>query len=330
MDDILTRLSNGIVLGDGGYIIELERRGYVVAGAFTPELAITHPAAITQMHQEFLNAGAEVVQVMAFYGSREKLNTVGKADRTFEINQAATRLARDAAAGRALVAGDLSATWKWEASSASAGSLVAGMFDEQIEAQDGVDFFIGETFWHCGEARLCLERLKAKTKVPAMITVAFRASDVTDDGISAEECARILSGEGADIVGVNCMRDPERTYPIIESMRRGTKGHLAAQPVAFRCTDETPWFTGTPAFPDRLDPIQLTRYEMADFARRARDLGVNYIGSCCGSVACHVREMARALGKYSGAPVWQPNPDSPMSETEFNWTRRQASATAKQ
>jgi betaine-homocysteine S-methyltransferase len=325
MDDILTRLSKGVVLGDGGYIIELERRGYVVAGAFTPELAITHPDAIREMHREFLNAGSDVVQVMAFYGSREKLATVGKADRTFEINQAATRLAREAAGDRALVAGDLSATWKWDADSPSARSLVAGMFDEQIEAQHGSDFFIGETFWYCGEARLCLERLKAKTKVPAMITIAFRGSDVTDDGVSAEECARILSGEGADIVGVNCMRDPQRTYPIIESMRRGTKGYLAAQPVAFRCSDEIPWFTGTPAFPDRLDPIQLTRYEMGDFATKARDMGVNYIGSCCGSVACHVREMARALGKYTEAPVWQANPDAPMSETEFNWDRRMVS-----
>src|SRR5688572_24933260 len=79
MDDILTRLSKGVVLGDGGYIIELERRGYVVAGAFTPELAITHPDAIREMHREFLNAGSDVVQVMAFYGSREKLATVGKA-----------------------------------------------------------------------------------------------------------------------------------------------------------------------------------------------------------------------------------------------------------
>src|SRR5215467_9247100 len=153
---ILERLAAGIVLGDGGYIVELEKRGYVVAGAFTPELAITHPEAIREMHREFLLAGAEVLQVMAFYGSREKLATVGHAERTFEINRAATRIATEAAADRALVAGDLSATWKWEADSPSSRSLVAGMFDEQIEAQEGVDFFIGETFWYLGEARLCL------------------------------------------------------------------------------------------------------------------------------------------------------------------------------
>jgi hypothetical protein len=62
---------------------------------------------------------------------------------------------------------------------------------------------------------------------------------------------------------------------------------------------------------------------MAEFACRAREMGVNYIGSCCGSVASHVREMARALGKYKEETVWTPNPSRPMSETEFNWERRQ-------
>lgn len=319
---LMEQLAQGIVLGDGGYIVELERRGYVIAGAFTPELAITEPEAIREMHREFVLAGADVIQVMAFYGSREKLKTVGKGDRTFEINQVATRLAKEEAGDKVLVAGDLSATWKWEADSPSSRALVASMFDEQIDAQEGVDFFIGETFWHLGEALLCLERIKAKSKVPAMVTMSFRGSNKTDDGFTAAECAKRLRGGGADVFGVNCMNDPEHMYPHIEEMRKATDGYLAAQPVAFRCSHEVPWFTGTPAFPDRLDPTILTRYEMADFARRAKDMGVNYIGSCCGSIGSHVREMARALGKYQEKPVWQPDPEAPMSETEFNWERR--------
>lgn len=320
---ILERLAEGVVLGDGGYIVELERRGYVIAGAFTPEVVLEYPDAIREMHREFLRAGAEVLQVMAFYGSREKLATVGKADKTFEINQLATRIAREVAGDKALVAGDLSATWKWEADSPTARSLVAGMFDEQIESQEGVDFFIGETFWHLGEALLCLKRIRAKTNLPAMITVSFRGNNRTEDGFTAGDCAKRLRDAGADIFGVNCMNDPEHMYPHIEEMRKATDGYLAAQPVAFRCSDEVPWFTGTSAFPDRLDPTQLTRYEMAEFACRARDMGVDYIGSCCGSIASHVREMARALGKYKEEQVWKPDPTRPMSETEFNWERRQ-------
>ena len=201
----------------------------------------------------------------------------------------------------------------------------AGIFDEQIEAQDGVDFFIGETFWHLGEALLCLERIKAKTNLPAMITMSYRATTETDDGYSAADCARMLADAGAEIVGVNCMRDPVHTYPILQEMRDATDAYIAAQPVAHRTSDEVPWFTGTSAFPDKLEPTQMTRYEMADYALKAKAMGVNFIGACCGAVAVHLREMAKVLGKHQEEQIWQPDPDKPMSETEFNWERRQES-----
>jgi betaine-homocysteine S-methyltransferase len=322
---ILEMLAEDVVLGDGGYIVELEKRGYVIAGAFTPELALEYPSAIRELHVEFLRAGSEVLQVMAFYGSRSKLETVGQADRTFEINQKTTQIAKDVAGDKALVAGDLSATWKWEEDNPTGNAAIAGIFDEQIEAQEGVDFFIGETFWHLGEALLCLERIKAKSNLPAMITMSFRATTETDDGYSAADCARLLADAGAEIVGANCMRDPVHTYPILQEMRDATDAYIAAQPVAHRTSDETPWFTGTSAFPDKLEPTQMTRYEMADYAVKAKAMGVNFIGACCGTVAMHVREMAKVLGKFEEEQIWQPDPDKPMSETEFNWERRQES-----
>src|SRR2546430_15682978 len=70
---ILERLDEGIVLGDGGYLLELEKRGYVQAGPFTPEVVLEHPAAVRELHQEFLDAGAEVLQSLAFYAIKEKL-----------------------------------------------------------------------------------------------------------------------------------------------------------------------------------------------------------------------------------------------------------------
>ncbi len=292
---ILERLAEGVVLGDGGYIIELEQRGHVIAGPFTPEVAITHPEAIRELHYEMKHAGAEVLQIMAFYGSREKLATVGFGDRIIEINQAATRIAREIAGDDILVAGDLSTTWKWAEGTDSA-ELVAEMFDEQLEAQAGVDFIVGELFFHLGEALLCLSRIKSKTHLPAMITMSFRETNRSDDGFTAAECAKRLHDAGADIIGLNCMNDPQRMYPHIQEMRAAFDGYLAAQPVAFRCTDETPWFSGLPSFPDRLEPTQLTRYEMGEFATRAKEMGVNYIGGCCGCKSTHIREMAKALG----------------------------------
>jgi betaine-homocysteine S-methyltransferase len=318
---IIERLADGPVLGDGGYIVELEQRGWVVTGAFTPEVVVRHPEAVSELHHEMANAGADVLQVMAFYGSRGKLATVGEAENTRAINRAALQLAKEVAGDELLVAGDLSETWLWRPADVAAEKEVAAAFDEQIEAQEGVDFWIGETFFQLGEAELCLRRIKANSDRPAMITLSFRATNRTDDDFTAAECARRLSDAGAEMVGVNCMRDPERTYPIIAEMRAATDGHLAAQPVAYRTSDVVPWFTGTPAFPDHLEPTRLTRFEMADFAVRARDMGVNYIGSCCGSGAQHVREMARVLGKYRETPRWTPDPSRPMSETEMNWDR---------
>ncbi len=314
---ILERLEEGVVLGDGGYIIELEQRGWVVTGAFTPEITMTHPNAVRELHTEMKNAGCEVLQVMAFYGSREKLETVGYGDLTHEINKAATDIAREVAGDEMLVAGNLSTTWMWEPDDERSDRLVAEMFDEQIEAQEGVDFVLGELFFYLGEALLCAERIKEKTSLPSMITMSFRADNVTADGFTAAECARRLQDVGVDIIGLNCMRDPTHMYPLIQEMRDAFDGYLAAQPIGFRTTDETPWFSGLPSFPDRLEPTQLTRCELGEFAAKARDMGVNYIGGCCGCKSTHMREMAKELGKFKEQHHWNRRA-IPMSDTEYN------------
>ncbi|HCH09296.1 MAG TPA: hypothetical protein DEW32_08895 [Dehalococcoidia bacterium] len=106
-----------------------------------------HSGAIRELYSEMVNAGADVIQVMAFYGSRAKLESVGKGDLTEVVNEMATRVARE-------VAGDLSTTLSWREDDADAAQLTSRMLDEQIEAQAAVDFFIGETFHHLGEALL--------------------------------------------------------------------------------------------------------------------------------------------------------------------------------
>src|SRR5262249_59209748 len=105
-------------------------------------------------------------------------------ERGQESNQRARRVAKEVAGDQALVAGDLSATWRWVPGSPASRDRVRGMFEEQIAAQEGVDFFIGETFWHLGEALLCLECIRRAGR-PAMFTLAFRGRGVTDDGRTA-------------------------------------------------------------------------------------------------------------------------------------------------
>jgi methionine synthase I (cobalamin-dependent) len=316
---ILEMLKRDVVLGDGGYLLALEGRGYVQAGPFTPEVTIEHPNALRALHQEFVHAGAEVLQVLTFYASENKLAQIGYANRLGEINRAAVRLAREVAGSAIPVAGNLSLTWKYEEGSPSAAEECRRLFDDQIRFQmsegGGVDFFIGETFLQLGEALIALERMKT-TGLPVMVTLAFEGPR-TRDGKSPAEAARALEGAGADIVGTNCYMDPAHMLPVVEEMRKAVKCHVAAQPVAYRCTDDVPFFPGQKGFPDQLDPLQITRYELGDFARRARDLGVNYIGGCCGCQGSHLRQMARALGKKPMEErEWQIDYTHPQSATE--------------
>ena len=295
---ILERLGDGVVLGDGGYILELERRGYVQAGPYTPEVAVEHPDALRQLHREFLRAGADVLQALTFYASKDKLATAGYGERVAEINRSAVRIAREVAGDDALVAGTLCLTWMYDPADPASRDRVRRLMDEQValQAAEGVDFFIGETFVFLEEARLCLQAIKA-AGYPAMITFTLREPK-TAEGIPLGEAVRVLAGEGADIVGANCGRDPERMLPMVELIRSAVPdSHVAAQPVAFRTRDDLPSFTQLPEFPLALDPLTLTRDEMAAYTRRAREMGVTYIGSCCGSVAHHVRAMAEALGR---------------------------------
>ena len=316
---ILERLSEGVVLGDGGYLLELEKRGRVRAGPFTPEVALNNPESLLELHREFRDAGADVLQALTFYASRDKLATVGMGERVEELNRAAVRIAKQAAGDRCLVAGNLSLTWMYEPNDKAAADRVRKTFDEQLDVQvaEGVDFIIGETFSFLGEALLAVERAK-KTKLPVMVTICFENEDITTDGKSAAEVARALADAGADVVGINCLRSPEHTLPLMAEMRRAVPGFIGCQPVAYRTTHTHRDFTSLPAFPDQLEPYQLTRREMAEYAVKARELGVNYIGACCGAVATHIREMARALGKIPADDrVWTKGGEKPMSAYEY-------------
>lgn len=327
---ILDRLAQGPVLGDGGYLLELEKRGYVQAGPFTPEVSLTHPEALAELHREFLRAGAEVLQTLTFYASEDKLATVGLAGRADDINRAAVRIARGVVAeaeaegaakgaGGALVAGNLSLTWAYDPADPASADRVRRLFDRQLELQaaEGVDFVIAETFTWLGEALLATERIRA-TGLAAMVTMAYEHEPKSYEGHGVAECARRLADAGADVVGINCLRNPAATLPLMREVRAAVSGFVACQPVAYRTPAHQHDFTALPEFPLGLDPLQLSREEMAAYAVEAREMGIDYIGSCCGSVACHVRAMARALGKLPAEErEWRSKSGKAMSAYEY-------------
>jgi betaine-homocysteine S-methyltransferase len=320
---ILERLAEGPVLGDGGYLLELEKRGYVQAGPFTPEVVIEHPDALAELHREFLRAGVDVLQTMTFYASDDKLSTVGMKDKVDEINRNAVQIARSVASeGDALVAGNLSLTWAYLPEDPSSADHVRALFDRQLRDQLDAgppDFWIGETFSYLGEALLFVERAKA-TGLPTMVTMCFEQIEPRSyEGDTPAECAKRLADAGSDVVGVNCLNGPEQQLPIAVEMRGAVDGYVATQPVAYRTTADEPDFTAGPRFPYALDPLQLSRQEMADYARQAKDARIDYIGSCCGSVQAHVRAMAKAIGKVpSDERDWKSETGRAMSAYEYH------------
>jgi betaine-homocysteine S-methyltransferase len=322
---LLERLADGPVLGDGGYLLELEKRGYVQAGPFTPEVVIEHPEALAELHREFLRAGAEVLQTMTFYASDDKLATVGLEGTVDEINRTAVEVAREVAAqGDALVAGNLSLTWAFDPADAGSADHVRGLFDRQLQDQLDAgppDFWIGETFSFLGEALLFVERAKA-TGLPVMVTMSFETLPAKAyEGDAPGEAAKKLAEAGADVVGVNCLNGPAQQLPIALEMVQALGGAVpvAAQPVAYRTSEEEPDFTSGPDFPYALTPKTLARGEMARFAEDAREAGVRYIGSCCGSVAEHVRAMAKSLGKLPEQErEWRSSSGKAMSAYEYH------------
>jgi betaine-homocysteine S-methyltransferase len=258
------------------------------------------------------------LQSLAFHGSKDKLATTGFADRVAEINRAAVRLAREVAGVRALVAANLSLTWMYDPKDDASNDKVRRLFDEQLKAQlrGSPDFVIAETFSWLGEALLAVERIE-KTGLPSMVTMSFDKNPMSYEGRTPAECARALRDAGADIVGVNCLRNPLFLLPIASEMRRAVTGPVACQPTAYRTPPDTPDFTATKEFPYETETLVLSRRAMGAYAAEARALGINYIGSCCGSMPVHVREMARALGKAPPDRAWRVDYSKPMSAHGF-------------
>jgi betaine-homocysteine S-methyltransferase len=309
------RLAEGVVLGAEGYVFELERRGYVKAGPFVPEVILDEPDALRQLHREFLRAGSDVMVALTYYAHRDKLAAVGRADDLEAMNRQAVRIANEIAAeGGALVAGNICNTWAYDPKApAASGAVVRAQYEQQLgwAVEEGVDFVIAETNDYLGEALIGLQVCQ-ELGLPAMVTFASVQPSTTYDGYDYVEACRILAGHGATIVGLNCSRGPQTMLPLLERIRAAVDVAVAAQPVPYRTSPVAPAFEslasadGLHAFPIALEPFQCTRFEMADFAVRARDIGIDYVGICCGAGPHHVRAMAEALGRATPASRYSP------------------------
>jgi betaine-homocysteine S-methyltransferase len=317
---LLERLAKGPVICAEGYLFEFERRGYLQAGAFVPEVVLEHPDLVEGLHRDFVHAGSDVVEAFTYYAHRAKLRIVGRERDLERINRTALRLAKKVArATGTLLAGNICNTSIYGADDLKSHQQARRIFDEQIgwAVDAGVDFIVGETYSWGGEALLALEAIRRSGK-PAVITLAVPREGMMREGWRVGDTARRLEAAGADVVGLNCSRGPVTMMPLLQEVRSAVRCHVAALPVPYRTTPAEPTFQSlndphckvipdSRPFPAALDPFVCNRYEIAQFGREAYDLGVRYLGVCCGAGPHHVRSLAEALGRRPPASRYSPD-----------------------
>jgi len=307
---LLQRLQRGeVVIGDGGFVFALEKRGYVKAGPWTPEAVVEYPEAVKQLHREFLRAGSDVMQTFTFYATEDKLanrgNEAAAKYGVSTINKEACRIAREVAEeGDALVAGGISQTPGYLNNNGK--ESVQAEFQKQLDqfVANKVDFLIAEYFEHIEEMEWAIETLKT-SGLPVCASMCIgEKGDL--HGVSAGECALRMAKAGADVVGVNCHFGPFESLEALKKMKAALDScemstHLMIQPLAFVTPDASKQgFIDLPEFPFGLEPRICTRWEMHKYAREAYKIGARFIGGCCGFEPYHIRAVAEELQQERG------------------------------
>src|ERR1700730_15381668 len=206
---LIKRLTAGAVICAEGYVFELERRGYLQAGAFVPVVLTDHPEVVEQLHMDFVHAGSDVTEALTYYVHREKLRVIGREKDLVPMNRIALKIAKQVARKtHTLFAGDICNTNIYDPNDKKSIKEVARIFEEQVgwAADAGVDYIVAETFSWGQEALMALEAIKKYSKVPAVVTMAIHRELPVREGWSAAETCQRLEAGGAEVVGVDCHR----------------------------------------------------------------------------------------------------------------------------
>ena len=324
--NLIERLNSGPVICAEGFLFEIEKRGYMSSGEFVPMVALDHPEVIENLHKEFQHAGSDIVQSFTYNGHREKMRVIGKENLLEPLNRSALQIAKKVADNPLgdevnLMAGNISNSNIWKPNDKESQLEVERMFNEMVEwaVDEGADMLIGETFYYAEEAYKALKIMK-QTGLQSVITIAPMGENIMRDGISIVDTCKELEQQGGEVVGMNCHRGPETMMPYLKEIRKELKCHVAGLPINYRTTEKNPTFLNLPdnngctcssphktPFPTALDPMQCNRYEIGNFAKEAFEIGINYLGVCCGANPMLIREIAEAVGLTVPASKYREN-----------------------
>lgn len=294
--NLLERLESGVMIGDGAMGTLLYERGLPLDRC-CEELILTQPDTVRRVHDDYLAAGARMIETNSFSANRVKLAKRGLESRTIEINARAAQLAAKAAAGKdALIAGSVGPLGLPLEDALAQKMDVEGVFREQVRGllEGGADFIQLETFSDLDELKFALRAVRAEGKMPVVCSMSFTEDGVTHRGVPMEKAFGDLRAAGADVVGANCCIGPRALASLFSAKILGTaKERFSAFPNA-----------GRPEFMDGRYFYLTTPDYFAQMALGLVNSGVRLIGGCCGTHPEHIAALHRALQSHpSGSRI---------------------------
>ncbi len=292
MARLLEALEGGPLVVDGAMGSQLFERG-ILHNACLEELCVSKPEVIRKVHEDYVRAGAQVLETNTFGANAMRLEKYGLATKVKELNEAAVKVAREAAGAKAFVVGAVgpSGYFLGEALPDDLSKVRAALYEQaSVLVGSGVDGILVETFRQTNELRIAIESAVAAAggKIPVIASASVDERSRMADGTSSAEIARLMREWGASVVGVNCCDGPMNVLEAITPMLE------LGIPV---------WAVPNAGLPRRVDErlvyVSTSEY-FGVYARRMFKLGVKLVGGCCGTTPDHVRRIA-AAARMAGA-----------------------------
>lgn len=291
MKDFREILDNdSIYVFDGAVGTRLYDKGVYINRSYD-ELNLTAPDLVREVHEEYINAGADIIETNTFGATRNKLQPYGLESRLREINVAAARIAREAAGDKVFVAGAIGPLGlRIEPFGPTSFDEARAMFLEQVEGllEGGVDLFILETFSEVPEIVQAIKAVRELSDLPIVAQMAIQMDGKTTFGTTPESFTAALDKLDVDVIGLNCGMGPNHTLNALEKMRSVTDKKLSAQPNAGlpRDVQGRQFYMGSPEY-------------MAEFSRRFVQAGAKFVGGCCGTTPTHIKLIAESIRSVS-------------------------------
>ena len=303
----LDALQGGSLVGDGGMGSQLVERGVLFSVNYE-ELNLSRPELIRRVHEDFLQAGADVIETNSFGANRIRLAHHGFEERVREINHAAVKIAKEAAGGKAYLAGAMGPTGLLFDVTNNDGPRVRAAFKEQAQAlaEGGVDFLLVETMRQPQEILLAVDAAREAVgrELPIVAQVSIDQDLAMADGTPVAVIGQALKERGVDAIGVNCSNGPQDVFSAVEKLvLLGLP--VTAMPNAGlpRRVDERLLYVSTPEY-------------FGVFARRMYKLGISLVGGCCGTTPDHVRRIAGAA-RMAGSAAHADPEDTVSSHASY-------------